>query len=112
MARDRTDTQNRLDIYIEVTQRIVAEVESGNIPWTRPWATRGVSTLPHNAHTGRRYSGINVLLLWIAGLSAGYRSAGFMPYWQAQEAGGHVRKGARCPQIVLASTYVPSQEPD
>lgn len=112
MARDKADTQNRLDIYTEVTQRIVAEVESGNIPWTRPWATRGVSTLPHNAHTGRRYSGINVLLLWIAGMSAGYGSAGWMTYRQAQEAGGHVRKGERGTQVVMASTYVPKNEQD
>ena len=43
------------DLYREVSDRIVAELERGAAPWVRPWsATAGVNT-PCNAATNRRY---------------------------------------------------------
>jgi antirestriction protein ArdC len=57
------------DLYIEITQRIVAALERGVAPWVRPWST-GVDTLPINACTRRAYRGINIVLL---ALGAGAR---------------------------------------
>ena len=62
----------RKDIYQEVTDKIIKELEAGAVPWLKPWAPRtkqgrvGVPGRPRNAVTGRKYSGINVLLLWSA----------------------------------------------
>jgi antirestriction protein ArdC len=82
------------DLYMEVSARIVAELEAGAAPWIKPWsATPGANT-PCNAVTNRPYSGSNVVLLWMA-QAAGYRTPRFLTFKQALEAGGHVRKGER-----------------
>jgi antirestriction protein ArdC len=82
------------DIYSEVSDRIVAELEAGAAPWIKPWsATPGANT-PCNAVTNRPYSGCNIVLLWMA-QAAGYCTPRFLTFKQASELGGHVRKGER-----------------
>jgi antirestriction protein ArdC len=82
------------DLYMEVSARIVAELEAGAAPWIKPWsATPGANT-PCNAATNRPYSGCNAVLLWMA-QAAGYRSPRYLTFKQAIELGGHVRKGER-----------------
>ncbi|HAU9719765.1 TPA: DUF1738 domain-containing protein, partial [Escherichia coli] len=49
--------------------------------------------MPANALTGKPYTGVNVLLLWLAADEAGYVSNDWLTYRQAQQLGGHVRKG-------------------
>jgi antirestriction protein ArdC len=82
------------EIYSEVSDRIVAELEAGAAPWIKPWsATPGANT-PCNAVTNRPYSGCNVILLWMA-QRAGYSTPRYLTFKQALELGGHVRKGER-----------------
>lgn len=54
-------TDAKPSLYQEVTDRIIAELEAGRLPWVQPWgrAKAGLG-LPANAATGRRYSGINI----------------------------------------------------
>lgn len=79
------------DLYQSVTDRIVAQMESGTMPWEKSWHSAGAA-IPMNAVTNRPYSGINVLLYW-ASAEAGYARPRFLTYKQAQEAGGNVRRG-------------------
>ncbi|WP_411024844.1 ArdC-like ssDNA-binding domain-containing protein, partial [Salmonella sp. s57610] len=82
------------DIYRLVTDRIIVALENGIPPWRRPWrnAQQGINTLmPVNSLTGRDYSGVNVLLLWLAAEERGFTSDRWLTYNQAQEAGGQVR---------------------
>lgn len=79
-------------LYAEVTARIVQELERGAAPWVKPWAATPGQNVPSNAVTGRPYSGVNVILLWLA-RDRGWRTPRFLTFKQAQEAGGHVRKG-------------------
>lgn len=52
------------DIYQEITDRIVAQMESGDSNWINPMAGSGLGGgWPMNATTGNRYNGINVMLL-------------------------------------------------
>ena len=52
-------------LYSEVTDRIIAQLEEGVLPWVKPWDDgRAPLGLPRNGQTGRCYSGINVLILW------------------------------------------------
>jgi antirestriction protein ArdC len=81
------------DLYIEVSARIVAELEKGAAPWVRPWSATPGANVPCNAVTNRPYSGCNVVLLWMAA-DAGFPTPRFLTYNQAKAAGGHVRKGA------------------
>ena len=50
------------NIAEEITNRILADLEKGVLPWEKPWkAGRGLP-LPVNASTGKHYRGINVLV--------------------------------------------------
>lgn len=93
------------DTYAEITARIVAELESGAAPWLKPWKCgAGESvTMPQNAITGRAYSGVNVFILWGAGMSKGYTSPKWLTYKQAIELGGHVRKGEKSETIIYVA---------
>ncbi|MHB1304530.1 MAG: ArdC-like ssDNA-binding domain-containing protein [Acidiphilium sp.] len=61
------------DICENITDAIIAELEKGVIPWSKPWAGSGGPVMPRR-HTGARYRGINILILWQAAEAAGYRS--------------------------------------
>ncbi|MGN6690503.1 MAG: ArdC family protein [Sphingopyxis sp.] len=110
------DGAPRASLYDSVTNRIIAELEEGRLPWVRPWSAEvgrsgGASAaLPHNARTGRAYSGINILILWGAVIEAGYPSQGWLTFRQALEAGGNVRKGERGTTVVYADRFVPKGE--
>src|SRR5687767_14330910 len=55
----------KASLYLEVTDRIIRELEQGRVPWVQPWGSAKASLgLPKNAAMGRAYSGINVLVLW------------------------------------------------
>lgn len=101
----------RQSLYGEVTARIIAELEQGRLPWVQPWdGTACRCSMPHNAGTGRRYSGINVLILWAAVIEGRYTSQRWLTYRQAQAAGGNVRKGERGTNVCYADRFTPKDE--
>lgn len=79
------------DIYTMITDRIIAELSNGVIPWHKPWAGGSDVALSHN--TGKPYSLVNQLLLGKPGE--------YLTYKQAEAAGGHVKKGARGSFVVF-----------
>lgn len=87
------------DHYQIVTDRILAALESGTAPWSKPYASIN-KRLPCNAVTNRPYNGINLLLYFISEAS-GYARPRFLTFNQCKNAGGHVRKGERSPADVL-----------
>jgi antirestriction protein ArdC len=99
-SKTSSNTSTKPDVYQDVTDRIIAELAAGTAPWVKPWATTGSHT-PHNAHTGRQYNGVNVLLLWMAAASKGYTSQAWLTFKQAQELGGHVKKGEHGEHVVF-----------
>lgn len=104
---------DRHDIYTTVTNRIVAELEAGTVPWVQPWSSGAATTsvaLPHNPNTGRTYSGINILMLWSAAAQNEYPANSWLTYRQAAEVGGHVRKGEHGTTVVYANRFVPEAE--
>ena len=90
------------NVYEEVTTRIIEQLEQGTAPWVKPWKEGGMAALPYNALMGRRYNGVNVLLLWDTTLARGFRHAAWLTYLQAQTLGGQVIKGERATAIVYA----------
>jgi len=80
------------DLYAEVSERIVAELERGAAPWVKPWSATAGANTPCNAVSNRPYSGCNVILLWLA-RDRGWPTPRFLTFKQAIEAGGNVRKG-------------------
>jgi antirestriction protein ArdC len=59
-------------LYESVTAKIVAELEKGTVPWTRPWKGGNGGIMPINAATHTGYSGINILILWATREEQGY----------------------------------------
>ena len=100
------------DLYETVTQRIIAEMEAGRVPWVQPWGVAGAVNpgLPRNALTGRAYSGVNVLILWGAVIDGSFPSQGWLTFRQALQAGGSVRKGERGTTVVYADRFTPEAE--
>lgn len=93
------------DVYERVTNAIVAELEKGVRPWFKPWNAEhaaGRITRPLRAN-GLPYRGINVLMLWGAACEHGYAAPIWMTFKQAQELGGHVRKGEKGNLVVYAN---------
>jgi antirestriction protein ArdC len=81
----------KLDVHQMITDKIVAAIEEGGtLPWIRPWATRGG---PRNGQSGRRYTGINRIILTIAGALHG--SDEWFTFKGAQKLGAKVRKGEK-----------------
>lgn len=78
---------NSSSIYDRVTSQILSALASGVIPWRKPW--KGREFLPCNAVSKRTYNGVNLLLLGLAPFS----DHRWMTVRQANELGGHVRKG-------------------
>jgi len=87
---------SKRDIYQEVTDQIIKQLEEGSAPWLKPWKDSAASTLmPMNVISKKSYSGVNVLLLWCAANEKGYESNAWLTYKQAQDLGGNVRKGEK-----------------
>ncbi|MGX7877268.1 ArdC family protein [Mesorhizobium sp. ORM6] len=98
-------------LYQEITDRIIAELERGIVPWVKPWGSAKAGLgLPRNAATERRYSGINILILWGAVIERSYASQNWLTFRQALALGGNVRKGERGTTIVHADRFVPQNE--
>lgn len=104
--------ESRVSLYDSVTNRIVAELEAGRVPWVQPWGLSGSASaaLPHNGLSGRAYSGINILILWGAVIEAGWPTQCWLTFRQALEAGGNVRKGERGTTVVYADRFIPKGE--
>lgn len=90
-----------INLYETVTERILAQLEKGLIPWRKEWKASGPSSLPFNYQSERPYRGINVLLL----LCSGYSDPRWLTYKQAQSIGAQVRKGEKGTPIVFWSMF-------
>jgi len=111
-ARARSG-QHRPSLYQEITEKIIAELEAGSVPWVQPWGTAAVKAplaMPRNAATRHRYSGINVLILWGAVIERGLAGQSWLTFRQALGLGGNVRKGEKGTTVVFAHRFTPDGE--
>ena len=94
---------NKLSMYDQVTNSIIASVEAGAGPAAMPWHSASGSPmhLPRNATTQADYRGINVLLLWIAAQAGCFRTPLWASYRQWAAAGAQVRGGAKGTRIIF-----------
>jgi antirestriction protein ArdC len=75
--------QDRATHYDEITDRIIAELEAGRVPWVQPWG---------------------------AVIERGFTGQNWLTFRQALSLGGHVRKGERGTTVVYADRFVPNDE--
>ena len=105
--------EDRANLYDEITDKIIAELEAGRVPWVQPWRTAAAKAplaMPKNASTGRFYAGINVLMLWGAVIERGFTGQSWLAFRQALSLGGHVHKGERGITVVYANRFIPGDE--
>jgi antirestriction protein ArdC len=105
--------QDRATLYNEITDKIIAELEAGRVPWVQPWGTSAAKAplaMPKNASTNRQYSGVNILILWGAVIERGFSGQSWLTFRQALSLGGHVRKGELGTTVVYADRFVPNDE--
>ena len=79
------------DTYTLITDRIIAELESGTVPWHKPW-TCAQPAISHT--TGKAYSLLNQLLL-------GGRGGEYLTFNQAKKEGGRIKKGEKASMVVF-----------
>jgi antirestriction protein ArdC len=96
---------SKVDVYQEVTDRVLAALEAGTAPWRKPWS--GASGRPQNMD-GRPYRGINLILLAMAGHTTPF----WMTYKQARVRGGSVVKGQKSTMVVLWRQIKDREDPD
>jgi antirestriction protein ArdC len=111
-ARARSG-QDRTNLYQEITDKIITELEAGRIPWVQPGGTsagKASVAMPKNGASGRQYSGINVLILWDAVVGYGFSGQLWLTFRQALSLGGHVRKGEHGTTVFYADRFIPNDE--
>ena len=86
----------KTNIYDQITEQIVAQLEQGQVPWQKPW--RNGSFMGCVSHTsGKPYSLLNQWLL-------GGRAGEYLTYAQIQAEGGHVKQGEKSSFVVFWKT--------
>jgi antirestriction protein ArdC len=81
-------------VYQVITDRVIALLQQGTVPWQKPW--QGAELVPQNLVSHKPYRGVNVFLLH----AMSYTSPYWLTFKQAQELGGHIRKGEKaCPVV-------------
>jgi antirestriction protein ArdC len=89
----------RRDIYEIVTEQVCEALEAGTVPWHKPWNAE--TGIPRNLTSGKAYRGINPFLLSCEAMASGYEAPWWLTYKQAQERGGHVRRGEHSSLVVF-----------
>ncbi len=84
-----------MDVYQIVTEKIIAQLEAGTVPWRRPWS--GGNGMPRNFASKKEYRGINLFLLGCQQ----YHSPYWLTYRQAEERGGIIRKGEKATMVAF-----------
>jgi antirestriction protein ArdC len=91
-----------MDIYAMVTDKIINLLENGVVPWRRPWTSAG---MPRNLVSKKPYRGVNVFLL----SASKYISPFWLTMRQANELGGHIRKGEESTAVIFWKVDDPKQ---
>lgn len=77
------------EVYEMVTDRIVAEMEKGHIPWKKGW--HGGRSGAYNRVSLKPYSLLNQLML--------KHQDAYITFNQAKSMGGHIKKGAKAEKV-------------
>lgn len=91
----KNEASNRGNVYQAVTDRIIAQMEQGIVPWHKPWT--GAADGAINYVSRRAYS---VLNQWLLG-----RDGEWLTFKQVQQCGGRIKKGAKAGMVVFYTQH-------
>src|SRR3989344_6039974 len=95
-----------MTVYEIITERMLALMEKGTVPWHRPWDSR--QGIPRNLVTNRPYRGVNVFLLF----TVNYANPYWLTYRQALTLGGHVKGGEKGMPIIFWKLAESEESPE
>lgn len=94
-GKDRKNKKKK-DIYEIITDKILEQLETGVVPWQKPWSG-GQGCMPKNLISDKAYRGINVFLLGFQGYDS--------PYWlsfnQCKQVDGNIIKGQKASMVIF-----------
>lgn len=93
------------DLFQSVTDRIIAGLENGVVPWQNP-IRKGYPMLPSNLVTGKPYSSANALLLSMNDYSIPL----YATFNQINGLGGKVKPGEKSSEIIFWDIRVSNKE--
>ena len=98
------------DLYVKITNDIIAKIEAGAGTWQMPW-TRLAKHLAPLSVDGHNYRGINTLILAYTAADKGWSSGTWGTYkaWAAH--GCQVRKGEKATHVFLWKSWTPKDGP-
>lgn len=106
--------KSAVDIYTRVTNKILTDLQQGELTWRKPWNSEqlvGSITVPKRWND-IPYSGINIIILWVAASEQGYTLPHWMTFKQAVDLKACIRKGEKGTQVVYADKLVKEEEND
>ena len=95
-----TNNKEKKNIYEEITERIIDSLETGVIPWARPWEASQYGE-HRNGVTNRPYRGLNIMLLNLVAIMKGFVDPRWLTFRNAEKLGGHLKKGEKGVGIVF-----------
>ncbi|MBA4853453.1 ArdC family protein [Emticicia sp. BO119] len=100
------------DIYTRITNKILADLEKGELTWRKPWNSAHLS---ENIQRPLRwnnipYTGINTVVLWATAAEKSYDLPHWMTFNQAVDLKASVRKGEKGTQIIYADQLLKEEE--
>lgn len=102
----------RQRIEEEITDRILKLLDQGQLPpWERGWS-KSPRIFPRNAVSMKPYQGINHFMTLLTQETMGYDDHRWLTYRQAQDLGGHVRRGESGTLIIFWKYLKQSRRPE
>ncbi len=80
------------DIQAEITNKIVESLKSGTIPWRKPWSSSPNGGAPANVISGKKYRGINPLILSLHQEAFGFTNRWYATFNQWRDLGASVMR--------------------
>lgn len=89
------------EIRNQITNQLIEAIDKGTIPWRRQFTPDPNSGLATSLSSGKKYNGINQILLQMSGYQNNYKSKFWGTFKAIKFAGGHVRRGEKATRICL-----------
>lgn len=108
----KPDISSHPDIYARVTNKILADLEQGNLTWRKPWNSEQMAgqVMRPLRWNNIPYTGINTLMLWGTAAEKGYALPYWMTFKQAANLKANVCKGEKGEQVVYADRLTREEE--
>ncbi|HRH03876.1 MAG TPA: zincin-like metallopeptidase domain-containing protein [Bacteroidia bacterium] len=107
-----TATIPQTDIYSRITQKVISDLEKGNLTWRMPWSSEHMAqnVVRPLRWNDEPYTGINILVLWATAAENGFKTPYWMTYKQAVSMKANVKKGEKGTFVVYADKITKQEQ--